>query len=439
MVAHGWKFRLAAAMVCGLAMGWAAPPLATVQDILYKADGSLFNGFMQIEWQSFDASDSSNIATNNLTVPIVNGVVVVRLVPNTSGSSYAVRYSSDGKIQFQETWVVPGTAAPVRIRDVRVAAAPPGSVTAPPAETSQVSESDVVGLLPDLAARPVQGAGYAPGRAVYIDAAGALEAVVGDLSDCVRVDGTTGPCGTSVSGGSAPDFVDGETPAGLTNGSNAVFTITGTPAPAASLVVYRNGLLQKQGLDYGLNASVITFTSGAVPQPGDVLTASYRLAGAGNTGGPAGGDTVPQVLCSSTGTGTSSTGSAQLGSCTIAAGSLKPGDRVDIRFDYSHEGSSVGFTFEVRWGGTTLTSRAAAAGETVAGGRADAAVHSSGAQWNVQSWGSGLTLAASAGTAADSLAASITVAFLGGMSEATSETVTLRNFTVLRYPARQNP
>lgn len=434
MVARGWGFRLAAAMICGLAMSWAAPPLATIQDILYKADGSLFNGFMLIEWQSFDASDSSNIATNNLTVPIVNGVLAVRLVPNTARSSYTVHYSSDGKVQFQESWVVPGITAPLRVRDVRVAVAPPGGVTTPPADTTLISESDVVGLLPDLTARPVQGAGYAPGRAVYIDAAGALEAVVGDLSDCVRVDGTSGPCGASMSGS---DYSDGETPAGLVDGSNAVFTITSAPAPAASLVVYRNGLLQKHGLDYALSWNVITFTSGALPQPGDVLTASYRLGGAGNTGGVAGSDTSPQVLCSSTGTGTSSTGSAQLGSCTIAAGSLKPGDRIDIRFDYSHEGSSVGFTFDVRWGGTPLASRTAGPSETAAGGRADVAIHSEGAQWNVQSWGASLTLAASAGTAADSSATPITVLFLGGMSEATSETVTLRSFTVLRYPARQ--
>jgi hypothetical protein len=149
--------------------------------------------------------------------------------------------------------------------------------------------------------------------------------------------------------------------------------------------------------------------------------------------------TVPQVLCSSTGVGTSSTAVTQLGSCTIPAGFLKPGDRVDVRFDYSHEGAAVGFSFDVRWGGTTLVSRAAGAGEPAAGGHVEAAIHAGGAQWRVQSWGAALAVAASAGTAADSLAAPVTVSFLGRMTGAAAETVTLRHFTVLRYPAQQNP
>ncbi len=40
--------RVVIAMVCGLALGWSAPPLATIQDTLQKADGSRFNGFLLI-------------------------------------------------------------------------------------------------------------------------------------------------------------------------------------------------------------------------------------------------------------------------------------------------------------------------------------------------------------------------------------------------------
>ncbi|HEX8986152.1 MAG TPA: hypothetical protein VF767_11980, partial [Bryobacteraceae bacterium] len=149
--------------------------------------------------------------------------------------------------------------------------------------------------------------------------------------------------------------------------------------------------------------------------------------------------TAAQVLCSATGAGTSSTSATQLGTCTIPAGFLKPGDRVEIHFDYSHEGTGVGFTFDVRWGTTALVSRTAAAGEAAVSGQAGAGVHTSGAQWSVQSWGASLGFAASAGAAADSLASSITVSFLGRMSGATTDTVTLRNFTVLRDPVQQNP
>jgi hypothetical protein len=86
-----------------------------------------------------------------------------------------------------------------------------------------------------------------------------------------------------------------------------------------------------------------------------------------------------------------------------------------------------------------LVSRTAAAGESAIGGHAEAGIHSSGAQWDAQSWGAALALSGLAGTAQDSLAAPLTVSFLGSMAGATSETVTLRNFTVLRYPAQQNP
>jgi len=149
--------------------------------------------------------------------------------------------------------------------------------------------------------------------------------------------------------------------------------------------------------------------------------------------------TAPQVLCSATGTATSSTALTSLGTCTIPAGFLQPGDRADIRFDYSHEGTTTGLTLEVHWGSTVVVSRAATASETAAGGRLDAGVDSIGAHWRVESWGAALAFAASAGSASDSLAAPLTVSFLGRMAASTSDTVTLRSFTVVRYPAQQNP
>jgi len=63
------------------------------------------------------------------------------------------------------------------------------------------------------------------------------------------------------------------------------------------------------------------------------------------------------VLCGSTGANTSSTGLTQLGSCTLPANFLAAGDRVEIRFDYSHEGAGTGFSFQLNWGATVLVSR----------------------------------------------------------------------------------
>jgi hypothetical protein len=88
------------------------------------------------------------------------------------------------------------------------------------------------------------------------------------------VDGTSAPCG----GGGSATFVDSETPGGPVNGGNVSFTLANAPIPAASLNLFLNGLLQDQGLDYTLAANLITFASGAAPQTGDILVASYRLA-----------------------------------------------------------------------------------------------------------------------------------------------------------------
>ena len=433
--------RVAALTLWLSVIGLAAPPLTTIEDVLYKADGSKFNGVAFVEWKSFQAADFSNIATHSVTVQIQNGVLRVQLVPTTNASAgayYSVRYNSDGRIQFDEIWAVPPSTATLKLKDVRALTGTPGGQVIPPAPDTQIEESDVVGLVDDLAARPLAGPGYAPMRAAYINETGALEAVLGDLADCVRVDGTAGPCDAALSPG--PGFVDGEAPAGLIDGSNAVFTLGAAPTPAGSLHVYRNGILQKAGMDYTLADNVVTFTLVSVPQAGDTLLCSYRLAGPSEPPVGAGIQTgQPQVLCSSTGTSTNSTSLTQLGSCTIPAGMLSAGDRVEVRFSYAHPGVAAGFTYELHWGATTITSRAAGAGDHYIGGHADAGVHSGGAQYDVQSWGNSLVLGGGTGNASDSLGSALVVGFLGRMATSTSETVTLNNFTVIRYPAVLNP
>jgi hypothetical protein len=408
---------------------WAVPPLTTIQDVLYKADGTPFDGTAFIEWKSFVAVDNSYIAAHNLTVPVVRGILRVQLVPTTNAippTSYRVRYNSEGRVQFEETWVVPPSTTALKLKDIRVAA----PVVTPPPPSTEIQESDVVGLLADLEIRPVKGTGYGPSRAAYVGTSGALEAVSGSLSDCVRVDGTSGPCGGT---GATATFVDGETPEGTVDGSNVSFTLGDVPSPSASLALYRNGLLQRQTLDYTLSGNGITFATGSVPQTGDVLLASYRVAQGGQA------YTLPQVLCSSTGSATNATSPTRLGSCTIAANLLAPGDRVEVRFDYWHDGSATDFSIEVRWGATTLLARSAGAVESILTGKADAGIHGGGAQWSVQSWGTATSLAVGAGSAPDSLATPLTVDLLGSMAASTSETVALRNFTLIRHPAQANP
>src|SRR5438445_6495430 len=105
--------------VSSCAIAVATPPLTTVQDVLYKSDGSKFDGIATISWQSFLAVDSSTIPPQTITVRIVDGFVRVQLVPTTNAvtpASYTVVYNSDGKAQFAESWIVPPSNVPVRVR-----------------------------------------------------------------------------------------------------------------------------------------------------------------------------------------------------------------------------------------------------------------------------------------------------------------------------------
>jgi|SRR6185312_4056426 len=79
----------------------------------------------------------------------------------------------------------------------------------------------------------------------------------------------------SGSGGGAT-YSDAEIPSGTIGGGNTVFTLANVPAPAQSLQLYLNGLIQTAGgVDYTLAGPVITFNT--APQSGDALIAWYRF------------------------------------------------------------------------------------------------------------------------------------------------------------------
>src|SRR6185369_7045570 len=133
-------------LLVAASLGFAQPALTTIQDILYRADGTRFSGTMFITWSSFLAGDTSNIATANLTLPIVNGVLRVQLVPTTTasaGAQYSVTYNSQGIDQFTEIWAVSPSTISLRVRDVRVSG---GTVIGPPPVLTPVQISDVTGL-----------------------------------------------------------------------------------------------------------------------------------------------------------------------------------------------------------------------------------------------------------------------------------------------------
>jgi hypothetical protein len=407
----------------------AQRPLTTIQDVLYKADGTPFNGLVTISWTSFEAPDLSEIAGQTITVQIQNGNLRVQLVPNAATSPlvfYTAVYNSDGRIQFSESWAVPSSIFPLRIRDVRSVL--PVISSNDTGASGPVNESDVIGLLADLGARPTKGPGFSAGRVALVNTLGALDSVAGSPGDCVHVDGSAGSC----SGGSAsPGFADAEVPVGLVNGVNATFTLSNIPNPPASLAVYRNGLLMAAGIDYTLGGQTIQFMTASMPVSGDSLLATYREASSG--GASSLSLQGPQVLCSSTGTSVSGSSFTSLGSCSIPMGTLQSGNRVAIQFDLQHTGVVSGYTFQVRWGGTTVLQRSGTANDAQVTGRVDAGLDQAGAQVSTQSWGTTLPLSATIANATDVYANALTVDFEGELAQA-GDTLTLRNFSVVQVP-----
>jgi hypothetical protein len=212
------------------------PALTTVHDVIYLADGAKFNGLAFFDWKSFDAPNGAVIGQYSKVVRIVDGILRVQLAPttNTANAYYSVRYSSGGRILFTEIWAVPPSTATLKLRDVRAILLPGGFVSAntPP---------------------PSNGGGNSGG-------------------------------GNPIVGDSSGNFVDGETPAGLLNGANSIFTLTATPSPTQSLTLYRNGVLVSPVTDYNITGNTITFVPGATPETGDILRAYYRSGPIGGGG-----------------------------------------------------------------------------------------------------------------------------------------------------------
>jgi hypothetical protein len=419
-------FRTAFAAMLIASSALAGPPLTTIQDVLYKADGTRFNGTVVISWSSFEAPDQSAIATQMITVRVLEGNLRVQLVPNTNTNPlqyYTVVYNSDGHVQFSETWAVPAVAVALRIRDVRVAT---GNSTGNDTGTTSIQENQVVGLMSDLNTRPLKGPAYATGRVAMVDSSGYIDGVSGNTGDCVHVDGSSGPCGPPQT-----SFMDGDNPSGIVDGANTIFTLSGTPTPAGSLAVYVNGLLQTPVADYTLtNNNVLRFVAASAPQPGDTLLATYRLTGSTST---AQLFPNPQVLCSATGGTVSSSSFTSLGSCTVPANTLTGGDRVRIQFDLAHQGTASGFTFAVNWGATTILQRNGTASDAQVSGHAEAGLDQAGAQISTQSWGTSLAFSATLASAADAYTSGLVITFQGLMATP-GDTLTLRNYTVVRLP-----
>jgi hypothetical protein len=437
---------LALAALCGLAIiqtGHAQTGLTTIQDTLFEADGTRFNGTLTIQWSTFDAVNIGTIVQQSRSVSVVNGNLLLQLAPNAGAQApanvYTVHYQSDGNQQFTETWTVPVTTQALTVSAVRT-----GSVTISSGGTgggstgnqTPISEASIIGLQADLNQRPTKGAGFGTSAVAVVDDNGILQTAAGQVGDCVMVDGTTGPCGP-------PTYSDAETPGGAVDGANNTFTLANTPL-GTSLALYRNGLYLTVGTDYTLTGSSVQFAAAEVPQPGDTLLASYRIdtSAPGNIGNltnpPATTRGIlAQVICSSSGTSTNGAVFASVGACDVPFNQLQAGDRIEIRFSFTHAGAVTGlasaFDLQIKWGTTTILARHGGIQDLAVAGVAEAAITGTGAQISVQSWGTILPFLPA--ILNSPLQGGVRIDLRAALSNAGSDLINLTNYTVLRYPA----
>lgn len=159
----------------------------------------------------------------------------------------------------------------------------------------QAYRSEIAGVpgLPDeLAARPRKGAGYAPSRAIKSNAAGELEAVTGTLTNCVLVDGTSGPCGTAGVSGTGPSVI-GYVPSWLDTGATSI-----GPGFAVSQSATNSSIVQRDSSGgMAAKAGIFTFLFGQ--RDSDGLSAQFRRFSSGQTSNLVSFETEAGVVLSS--------------------------------------------------------------------------------------------------------------------------------------------
>lgn len=414
---------------------FAVLPLATIQDVVLNADGTRFNGTVTVEWRTFQASDGTIIAAQSLDIPVINGNLRVRLTPTTNasaGARYTVRYAMGGRILFSEFWSIPNTTTLLHLRDVRTNSNGQllGSATT-------VEISDVSGLQDELDSRPVRGFGFSPNRVVVAGATGALEAASGNLTDCVHVDGTTGPCGGASTGGSGgggagPGFVDFEIPVGPRDAINSRFVLAHAPTPASSLQLIRNGIVLKQGGDFSLASNLIVFNFPNIPVADDTILASYRVASGVVSDPGVASPMVPQIICSLNGATSSSSQLTGLGVCTIEANVLKAGDAIEVKYELVHAGTNSATTVNLKWGGSLIGTVTMAANESVTVGEARIALGNSATVWSSKTWGAHSALAQAAGLLTSSVGQLETVTIEAQVAGQGTDSILLHDLSVVR-------
>ena len=272
---------------------FAQTNLTQILDTITNSDGTPFNGTVVITWNGYSGSGSGTVSRLSTSARVFNGALSVLLVPTTTaspGTYYQVVYvSSDGTVTWTETWQVPPSTTALTIAQVRQTSTAGGGGSGTGGSqyaTLPISISEVTDLASNLSSinnTLTTLNGTVSGLNTTVTGQGTsvttLTTNVTNLTNTVN--GLSATVNTLSASGATAQFADDETPAGTMNGANTTFSLANTPAPAASLTLFRNGLELAQGSDYLLNGAAITFATTNIPKSGDIILAYYRMAGTG--------------------------------------------------------------------------------------------------------------------------------------------------------------
>ena len=143
-----WLLVIAAAGAQG-----STPTMITINDVLYRADGTRARGTLLISWPAFTTANSAPVAAGTMDVALgPNGEVQIELAPNAganpAGTYYKVVLKLEDGTTNTEYWVVPATS-PATITGIRSRMVP--SSMAVQMVTREYVDSAVAGKANDAA------------------------------------------------------------------------------------------------------------------------------------------------------------------------------------------------------------------------------------------------------------------------------------------------
>jgi hypothetical protein len=141
--------RLAAILLLPLLAHAAA---TEIRDTAYTAfNGVLFSGKLTITGPDMTTADGRTVHRWEQAYTIASGAISLDLEPNDTaapaGTSYLVRFNPANGVAWTERWIVPTSASPLKVHQVRVQTVPSPSLTVQPSQILGGGASDGQSLL----------------------------------------------------------------------------------------------------------------------------------------------------------------------------------------------------------------------------------------------------------------------------------------------------